>query len=1049
MLLLLPSSWRNYHVVTSCNQTSLLDRQHYSGVDKEMCNSVKNWAASWVKHMVLFQREHLQCTQPKPSYTKVKTAIASSVKEKSAVSATPGTNKNQDEESDAVEVPTSAARVTSSPRASKSEVFNSLSCISISGSIPSSVQERTLREAKHIKQRYSAAKISRHTSSAKSGLGKFSEQGFKRDRSNSVFVQILEKKSKRKSISAAVEKRPISRKTPPKEAGAQAHLRKYGIAFIQLDLMPLLAGECCVTSQLEEPSPRISNAYLSFSFEGSLMTQKQKQDLNPLIIKILSAKCLPDTPVSIEELQCCCDPVYCKYNFHNLPPRRTRGRNHGTDVFFKDINVILAGTMVPQELREYLRGPPLEIEVHDRDKKMENITKKPSLFGDEPGDRQLAHLNPITSRYMVQNSMISKKEIWHPYGVAKVSLTELLLGEKHLNICVPIQCCSVQDTSICTAEDFSWKPRAADSSLPAHLPMGHYLDSGAHLKVRIEISVPLSPEDEIADTGTDYCPYGCIIYIFDYKNRSLLSYLLQEITEINAKAFQLDSYPLHILQKSLNTLKLTSKISLEDISQLDIITGFHIMDGSIHLLVVEGLKDKALKKMWNKRIDRTQEAKAGRLEIFYNSQVSFHQRLYVDLEAILFHIRLCKPLSSMTKQPLLYIRDMVPQACFQALSRLDYICQSKRLRDIVHYDLLPSAEMIISLSQEFGIPLAKDDLLIQQQSEILEIYKHPTAFQGIKKRRSLLDNQNKSYILRKSEMESQAPQDYIQANIENVNLLSKMMQKETSGVIRALPSDGKSVFNYSIQKLNSAEIAKHMLRQEMALEPGKRYAYSDKYLSAMFDPVDKDSTLKESIALSKRKWLTSQGFVFPGFKSSFESNMPCHMPDEARLAELREKWEENILHRSILKPVLDRDRWTWDKRKVDFDLFTKPLYSFVAPDTYVIEHQKDARCNTAFKVHRCSPATELISSGPKASCQLARFQGLLKDKPVKLALKSHGRSIQDIPVVGSLERVESDICRGFIPGNDDFHSLKWSKNVIPCHDREYSVFKTLKGADFR
>lgn len=56
----------------------------------------------------------------------------------------------------------------------------------------------------------------------------------------------------------------------------------------------------------------------------------------------------------------------------------------------------------------------------------------------------------------------------------------------------------------------------------------------------------------------------------------------------------------------------------------------------------------------------------------------------------------------------------------------------------------------------------------------------------------------------------------------------------------------------------------------------------------MFDPVDKDSVQKESIVLSKRKWRTSQGFAFPGFKSSFESNMPRLMVDEARLAELRE-----------------------------------------------------------------------------------------------------------------------------------------------------------------
>ena len=57
---------------------------------------------------------------------------------------------------------------------------------------------------------------------------------------------------------------------------------------------------------------------------------------------------------------------------------------------------------------------------------------------------------------------------------------------------------------------------------------------------------------------------------------------------------------------------------------------------------------------------------------------------------------------------------------------------------------------------------------------------------------------------------------FFQANIENVALLSKMVQREIPRTIRAFPSDNKSVFNYSCQTLNSAEIAKKLLRQEMA-----------------------------------------------------------------------------------------------------------------------------------------------------------------------------------------------------------------------------------------
>lgn len=266
--------------------------------------------------------------------------------------------------------------------------------------------------------------------------------------------------------------------------------------------------------------------------------------------------------------------------------------------------MILAGTIPPGELHEYLRGPPLEIEVHDRDKRMESIKIKPSLFGEEPGDSKISNVTAVTSRYLIQNPIKAKEEMWQPYGVAKISLTELLLGEKCLNICAPIHSCSVQGIAVCQGGNLCHNVKGAGSSQSAQLPMGHYISAESHLKVRVEISVPLNPEDEMDDTSTSSCPYGCIIYRFDYKNTSLLNYLLQEITEINAEAFQLDSYPLHIVQKSLNTLKLNSKLTPEEVSGLDIITGFHILDGSMHLVVLEGLKDKALKRMWNKTIDR-------------------------------------------------------------------------------------------------------------------------------------------------------------------------------------------------------------------------------------------------------------------------------------------------------------------------------------------------------------------------------------------------------------------------------------------------------------
>ncbi|KFO14644.1 Uncharacterized protein FLJ43738, partial [Balearica regulorum gibbericeps] len=550
-------------------------------------------------------------------------------------------------------------------------------------------------------------------------------------------------------------------------------------------------------------------------------------------------------------------PTYCKYKFHNFPPHQTHGQIHGTHIYFKDVNVLLTGTMKPGELQRYLRGPPLEIEVHDRDRNMENDTKKPCLLGEDEADEKVGKVSFLACTPTVCNSF-TKSKVWHPHGVAKVSLTDLLLGKKYLTISAPIHNCSAPNTSAFNEEDKNRKITESTSS-SSLLPMGHYLESDSLLKVRVEIAVPLGVHTEADDAQVTSCPYGCIIYIFDYNNSLLLHDLMEEITEINAKALQLGCYPVHLIGMALAALKL--KITLEKVSELDIVTGFHLLDGATHLFVLEGLKDKAIKKLWDKHFERAYRHEDGQLEILYNSQLSFHQRLYTDLEAIFYHFRLCKPLCTITKQPLLYVRGMVPWACFQALSRLSYLCHSKRLKDVIHGDLLPSAEMITVLSREYGVPLTDEDLFTQKPPLLLvssDDYTVPGKVNEVKQAvYSSLDNYNEVCVQRKKEIADRI------------------------------------------------------------------FTYCHDCLSATFDPVDVVAACKESFAKSKSMWLSPDGFVFPRFKSSIESNLHPLRPDKARLEELSEKWQENALHANM-EPVLSRDRWSWDKRHVDFDLYKKP-----------------------------------------------------------------------------------------------------------------------------
>lgn len=82
---------------------------------------------------------------------------------------------------------------------------------------------------------------------------------------------------------------------------------------------------------------------------------------------------------------------------------------------------------------------------------------------------------------------------------------------------------------------------------------------------------------------------------------------------------------------------------------------------------------------------------------------------------------------------------------------------------MVHYSLLPSAEMITTLSQEFGVPLTKADMCVKEPPEILETSNKMQKDSSMREYGcSHLDHYNKKYLLRKREQESQAPHNYIQ-----------------------------------------------------------------------------------------------------------------------------------------------------------------------------------------------------------------------------------------------------------------------------------------------
>nr|KAF6480536.1 hypothetical protein HJG59_007264 [Molossus molossus] len=700
---------------------------------------------------------------------------------------------------------------------------------------------------------------------------------------------------------------------------------KQGAFTIQLAVMPLLAGWQSVVSRGSKISANILDCFLTLKTEGPIMTEEQKQDLNPLIIKIKCISCLPSQPVPIHDLERLCSPVYCRYQFHKTPVHQTEGKPHGSHISFQDINVIFLGTMHPSELREYLEGPPMVVEVHDRDRKSEEYSRKPTLFGEDPLDSCLNFQVLISPKETENNPFETQTKIWDPYGVARVSFADLLLGHKYLNLAIPIHSCESKPTQ--HGHDSKIR-KVVGFRVPTDvlhhgpMPMGNYLESNSLLKLRVDIAVPLRTMAETPSADLTGTKFGRIIFVFGSRKIFLLYNLLQDITMINAKALDLDSYPITNIQQILSAIKI--RVNIQERQDLDVLTGFYLLDGKIHLLILEGLADQGLKRLWESYQSRTPKSEHRKYKVLYNSQLLFQNRLYADLDTILYHVHLFKPLTELMKQTALHLHSTGMRKAFQTLTKIYCIClYSSKLREVITGDLLPSSDMIRDLSQEFGLPISLEEIA---NETLWTIPSHPTSnLEDFQSRNSTLTHEILAHQEKYLRWRNTAMMKYkgknrslIQKNIAEAYQVSKKPPKSLVKVIRSSASATGAVYNYSMQTLNSTELAKKELYCEMAKEPRKRFTYSQKYLSAMVEPQDSKEEEKKAKEKSRKAWLTASGFQVAGLHRSdhyLQLLPPCATTQE---------WRENALLANVLKPVLDRERWSWDQRHRDFDLYKKP-----------------------------------------------------------------------------------------------------------------------------
>ncbi|CAB1456112.1 unnamed protein product [Pleuronectes platessa] len=671
------------------------------------------------------------------------------------------------------------------------------------------------------------------------------------------------------------------------------------IGTISLEVSPirLLAGETSVTERFKVYSSGVFEVICDICLERPLLSNQLIAELNPLVISILSATSMPSSPVPLHVLQEKCMPVYCQYKFLNSSIHKTNYYEHATNIYFRDVNVILTGSMNPQEVQDFLDSPSLQIEVHDRDRKVEDRQKTQSPCDTRSDDD-------------MQTNASTFDPIMNTYGIANLNLSELLLGKKSLKVDLPIKC-GPQPLKL-DRRRRGWNSMMTDTAgIRDPMPQPPYYDLDSQLKVKVEMAFPLTTDD-----GTEFCngPFGRIVYLIDYNNFSVITKLRSEILRINASALQLDSPSLDSRERALSNKKGPMNSKHDESMDLDFVTGFHVEDKRKHIFVLEGLKHKAVRRLWEAVPMKLSGTEAEQVIVLYNSNLGFFKCIYDSLDVSLSPIHLRDSLQSIMRQPLIYVRGKVPQLCFQALSRLSQLCQVRQLKDAVQYDLFPSADMIVSMSREYGTSAAQ-----WEQKAIANTMMHLPTHTVSMKRHAALDTHNPEYIRWKHNRQQTSAQhlrDYIQENIQNVQDQSELLEKPEAAALRLDHAATVPVHNYSTQTLNSNVQTRELLCREMAKVPGRRFTYSQEYISATVEPGDMAPIKDSGSTAAFTAWLTNL--------SGDRSRVHPRHPDEARVEELRKPWRENILHANTLNPTLSRDRWAWSQHHEDFQLYSKP-----------------------------------------------------------------------------------------------------------------------------
>merc|ERR1719247_2953191 len=193
-----------------------------------------------------------------------------------------------------------------------------------------------------------------------------------------------------------------------------------------------------------------------------------------------------------------------------------------------------------------------------------------------------------------------------------------------------------------------------------------------------------------------YERFGRLILVLHYHETQHVKQLLKIVREVNERAFGLEPG-----SRELQTRQLSDEEKADQ--DIDMLTGFIVLDGSVRVCVVEGLRGKALDFLASS-LPRD-KANDDRIKFLYNPNIGFPTRAFVDFAQPLTmkQVRLRQHLDLLSQQSKIYdpaIPSLI-EGSAKAVLALVKIRESQRLHGLTMSDF-PMPSWIEKLENQYG-----------------------------------------------------------------------------------------------------------------------------------------------------------------------------------------------------------------------------------------------------------------------------------------------------------------------------------------------------------